>query len=275
MPLSESLRIDIKDGVVELVASVVDPHRDEPETFLAALNERVSEHQYQAMTDWALLDPDDASIATCVECRDSIPEHLKDGMISMGFSPVETEGGGREQRSIFSRFQKRSRTKLDRWRTMYLRAVDISPRLREFEECCVEELQDGALSETAEEGCAVVINAARTCFRLLITPGLKGLESLEGAIQRERSAKRGRTVFHPAMVRGLSAFTGEALIAEHPQSSWSDDPDEESPLLVVTPGGAIVQTDPEFRVVRFVQKGNKELLTSYLGEVVGQSEHGE
>ncbi len=275
MPFSEALRIDIKDGVVELIASVIDPHQDDADAFLEALQQRLYEHQYQAMTDWALLDPDDASIATCVESRDSLPEQLQDGLISLGFSPVETEGGGRDQRSIFSRFQKRTRAKLDKWRSLYLRAVDISPRLREFEECCVEELEDLPLSEQAEAGSAVVINAARTCFRLLLTPGLKGLESLESAIQKERSSKRGRTVFHPAMIRGLSAFTGETLIAEHPQSSWSDDPDDESPLIVASAGGALVQTDPEYRIVRFVLKGNKELLSTYVEEVVGQSAQGE
>ena len=86
--------------------------RDHPEALLQRVNEVLFDHQYQAMTDPAILNPPDLPLASCLVSRDPLPDSFKDGLLSLGFTPVETEAGGRADRSLFSRFQK-ARTKLD------------------------------------------------------------------------------------------------------------------------------------------------------------------
>lgn len=261
----------MKEGVVELTASLQDPHRDESDSFLVDVSERLFDHQYQAMTDPTILDPDNLELATCVVSRTPIPEPLKDGLISLGFGPVETDGGGRQDRSIFSRFAKNKRATLDKWRTPYLRARDVSPGLATFEEALIEETPQGSYADIAESGSQVLADAARTCFRQLVTPGLESLGHLERLILQQRSGARGRMVLHPAAVRALTCFVGETLRIEAPASRWNDDEDADSPLLVQIPGGATVATDPEFRVVKFVVRGAKEMLTTYVETVLGQA----
>ncbi len=243
MPLEEGLLIAVKDGVVELTASLVDPHRDTPDGLVDAVNERIFEHQYQAMTDPTILDPENLALATCVVSRSPIPEPLKDGLISLGFQPVETEGGGREDRSMFSRFSRNKRSTLDKWRTGYLRPGDVSETL---------------------------VDAARTCFRQLIAPGLESLGALERHIVQERSQTRGRMVFHSAAVRALTSFVVQTLVTEAPDTSWSDEDGADGALLVRGPSGRVVATDPEFRVVKFVVRGSKALLSSYVETVLEQ-----
>jgi hypothetical protein len=268
VPVEEGLLIAVKDGVVELTANVVEPTRDPAESFLQRINEVVFDHQYQAMTDPAILNPPDIQLASCIVSRDPMPDAFKDGLLSMGFAPIETEAGGRSERSLFSRFQKRARSKLDKWRTPYLRAGDASKRLGALEDLLIEEVPSGAFSEIAEDASRAVVNAARTIFRLLIAPGMEGLQGLERTILQERSQAKGRVVLHPAVVRGLTAFTGETARHLAPASAWDD---EDGPLLVDSGRGPPVATDPEFRVVKFVVRGNKELLSSYVESVVSQS----
>ena len=270
MPVEEGLLIAVKDGVVELTASVVEPSRDRAESFLQRVNDVLFDHQYQAMTDPAILNPPDLPLASCLVSRDPIPDGLKDGLLSLGFTPVESEAGGRAERSLFARFQKRSRSKLDKWRTPYLRAGNASKRLGELEDSLIEEVPEGSFAEIAEDASRALINASRTILRLLIAPNLEGLQQLERTILQERGAAKGRMVLHPAAVRGLTAFTGETVRHLAPASRW----DDEGPLLVDSGRGAPVATDPEFRAVKFVVRGNKELLTSYVESVVSQSRGG-
>lgn len=269
MPVEEGLLIAVKDGVVELTANVVEAHRDPPDAFLAAVNETIFDHQYQAMTDPVILNPPETPLASCIVSRDPLPDALKDGLLSLGFAPVESEGGGREQRSLFSRFQKRARSKLDKWRTPYLRARDVSSRLAELEDCLIEEMPAGDYEDSALEQSQVLINAARTVLRMLLAPGMEGLSQLERMISQEKTNLRGRMVLHPSFVRGLTAFTGESIRSVAPDSRWSGDSD--APFHVDDGRGSPVATDPEFRVVKFVVRGNKELLTSYVETVVGQA----
>jgi hypothetical protein len=202
--------------------------------------------------------------------RDPLPDTFKDGLLSLGFTPVETEAGGRADRSLFSRFQK-ARTKLDKWRTPYLRAGNASKRLGELEDSLIEEVPEGDITEVAHEAAKAVVDAARTILRVLIAPNMEGLQQLERTILQERSQTKGRLVLHPAAVRGLTAFTGETIRHLAPRSRWDDD---DGPLLVDSGRGAPVATDPEFRAVKFVVRGNKELLTSYVESVVSQSRGG-
>jgi hypothetical protein len=268
MPVEEGLLIAVKDGVVELTANVVEPERDQPEPFVQRINELLFDHQYQAMTDPAILNPPDLPLASCIVSRDPLPDALKDGLISLGFTPIESEGGGRAERSLFSRFQKRSRSKLDKWRASYLRAGDASQRLGELEESLIEEVPEGSYAEISEDACRALSNAARTIFRLLVAPNLEGLQQLERTLLQERAQAKGRLVLHPAAVRGLTAFAGETARNLLPESRWDED---EGPLLVDSGRGAPVATDPEFRAVKFVVRGNKELLSSYVESVVSQS----
>ncbi len=270
MPLEEGLLIAVKDGVVELTASLVDPHADSAQAFVAAVNERIFEHQYQAMTDPTILDPDNLALATCVVSRSPIPEPLKDGLISLGFTPVETEGGGREDRSMFARFSRNKRSTLDKWKTGYVRPQDASATLGSFEECLIEDTPRGEYVDILAEGGQAVVDASRTCFRQLIAPGLESLGALERHILQERSQVRGRMVFHSAAVRALTSFVVQTLVTEAPDTSWSDAEDADGALLVRGPGGHDVATDPEFRVVKFVVRGSKALLSSYVETVLEQ-----
>lgn len=271
MPIEDGLLIGMKDGVVELTATLARPQQDGAEDFAAALGERLFEHQYQVMTDATILDPEDLRVASCLICRDPIPDPLRDGLLSLGFQPVESDGGGREERSLFARFGRSRRSKLDKWRLVYSRARDISPKLSALEDCLVDEVPSGELPEVAEAASRVLIDAARTCLRLLLTPSSASLGELERALLAERGAGRGRLVLHPAMVRALAAFTGEALRRESREAHWSDDPDDDAPLHIVTEDGSDLGTDPEFRVVKFVARGRKEMLSTYVEDVLMQA----
>lgn len=270
MPLKPGTLLSCKDGVVELTAEVVDGERDRPETLIEAIRERIAEDQYEIMTDPAILDPDSLAVASCVVSRDPLPPGVHDGLISLGFEPAATEQGGQEESSLFSRFQKRSRTRLDRWRTMYLRARDLTPRLEELEASLIEELPEGELAEIAEDAAQLVVDGARTFFQALLRPDLSGLESLETLILADRATKKGRWVLHPKAVRALAAFAGEAIRGEAPQTEWTED--EEAPLHVTVPGGVIVRSDPQVRVVALVTQGRKAALGEYARSVIQQSQ---
>ncbi len=181
---------------------------------------------------------------------------------------MESEAGGRADRSLFSRFQKRTRSKLDKWMTPYLRAADVSERLGELEESLIEDVPEGDLGDVADAASRALADAVRTIFRLLISTDLEGMRQLERALLQERAQAKGRLVLHPSAVRALTAFTGETIRRLAPASRWDAD---EGPLLVDSGRGAPVASDPEFRAVKFVVRGNKELLTAYVDSVVTQS----
>ncbi len=271
MPLAEGVLLGIKDGVVEMTATITEPHRDEPQEFGVAVSQRVAAHQYQAMTDWAIMDPPTFAIASCVLSRDPFAPGLKDSLLSLGFIPIDTETGATEERSMFTRLQKPRRTKLEKWRTMFLRANDLSPRIAEFEEILIEDMPEGRISEISSEASQILIDVARTSLKMLLAPTFESVQQLERLIVQERAAKKGRLVFHPAVVRAMSGFLAETIMRAAPNTTWSDDPDDESPLLVEAPRGGVVRSDPEFRVVNFVIKGAKELMSSYIEGVLRQS----
>lgn len=270
MPLDDALLLAMKHGVVELTVPVSAPETDEPEAFGFAVRDLLIEHQYQVMTDPTILDPDDLEVATCLESRDPLPEVLQDVLLSLGFTPLASEAGGEQGHSLFSRFQKRQRTKLDRWRLVYARAKDLSPALEGFEECLIEEAPEGPLAEVADAASEALQDAARTYLRVLVAPGLEGIRALERRILEARGSARGRWVLHPAVVRAVAAFTGESARTLAPGTRWVDDPEGE-PLWVTTQRGQQVRTDPEFRVVQLVARGNKALLSSYLQSVTAQT----
>lgn len=263
--------IGIKDGVVEMTATITDPHKDDPHDFGVAVSQRVAAHQYQAMTDWAIMDPPTFSIASCVLSRDPFGPGLKDALLSLGFIPIDTETGATEERSMFARLQKARRTKLEKWRTMFLRASDLSPRLAEFEEILIEDMPDGRISVISTEASSILVDVARTSLKMLLAPTFESVQQLERLIVQERAAKKGRLVFHPAVVRALTGFVVETLMRAAPNTTWSDDPDDDSPLLVAAPRGGVVRSDPEFRVANFVIKGAKEMMSAYIEGVLRQS----
>lgn len=263
--------IAVKEGVVEMTATIADPHKDVAEPFAESVAARVYAHQYQAMTDHAILDPPNMALASCMISRDPLAAPIKDALISLGFVPIDTEAGGTEERSMFARFQKPRRTRLEKWRSMYLRAGDLSQRLGELEDILIEEVPEGPIPEISSEASNALVNAARTTLKILLAPNFECVGQLERLIVTERSSKKGRLVLHPAVVRALAGFVAETIIHAAPRSRWSDDPDDESPLQVEAPRGGIVRSDPEFRVVNFVIKGAKEMLSTYIEGVLRQS----
>lgn len=276
MPLLEGLQLGMKEGTVELCATLHEPHRDEPQAFVQAVAARIFEHQYLAMTDPAILDPEDLKVASCVVSRDPLPDGLKNGLTSLGFAPDDVDAGGRESASMFSRLARgKQRAGLDKWRTPYLRAVEVSERLHALEESLIEEAPIGPYAEISDEGAAALASGFRTAFRGLIAPGLKGLSDFERAFASERGRVKGRLILHPAFVRSITCFVIATFFVEAQGTTFGDEDADEAPLLVPTRRGGLVQTDPELRVVRFVARGNKELLSSYVEGVVNQSEDAE
>jgi hypothetical protein len=271
LPIQEGVLIACKSGVVELTISVVDPERDEAEAFAAEVNARLFDHQHQVMSDPTILDPDDLAVATALVSRDPLPEPLRGALRSLGFEAVEGEGGGVEERSMFSRFQKTRRSKLDKWLTPYLRARDVSPRLAMLEELLIDEAPSGPLTEIGAEASEVFVRAAEDALHLELSPSFEALGRVEKQLLQERAQRRGRLVLHPAAVRALACFTGESIRAAAPRTRWAEDLDDDAPLWVHAPKGGIVRTDPVFRVVNFVAKGSKEMLTSYVESVLRQS----
>ena len=272
MPLQDSLLISVAQGVVELTATLVEPHRDDPSSFGEALQARLAEHQHQAMTDDSIMG-EDLALASCVVCRDPIPDTLKESLLSSGFTPQDTPGGAQPSRSLFGRIgASKQRSRLEKWVIHYLRSAEIDPQLGGLESTLIDELPEGSLADTAEEGARLVIDGARTFFRLLLTARLESLEALEQHIDRLRRQKRGRWVVHPAAVRALAAYTTAVIFGLAPKTQWNDDEDD-NPVWVQTRSGRAVATDPEYRVVEFVRRGLRSSLSDYVKDVVRQSEN--
>ncbi len=268
MPLQDGVLLGMKDGVVELTATVIEPTRDSPQSFLEAVNGAIFQHQYQLMTDPAILDPADLDVATCVVCRDTLPEPLKDALLSLGFAPVDSEGGGRDQSSMFDRFSRGKRAKLDKWRTPYLRAKDLSERMGAWEEALIDEVPEGPLEAICADAARVLADATRTHLRVLVAPSLDGLKQLERQFLQERARAKGRLILHPLAVRALACFTAATLEELAPYIEWTDEDD--APLWVTTEAGSTVRTDPAYRVVKLVARGNRELLSSYVQTVLAE-----
>ena len=271
MPLQDGLLIAVKDGVVELQANLVEPHRDEPSEFGQALQQRLAEHQYQAMTDDAIMG-EDLALASCVVCRDPVPDILKEPLVSCGFSPEATPSGGRLPKSLFGRWgSAKQRSRLEKWSVRYARSAEVDDDLGAFEAALIEELPEGMMFETADERANLVIDAARTYFRILLAPRIESLQTLERHIDKLRRRRRMRWVLHPSAVKALAAYASLCILASAADTQWSEDPDDENPLWVQAQGGLRIETDPEYRIVEFVRRGLRSSLGDYAVEVIHQS----
>lgn len=272
MSLEDGVLIACKEGVVELTATITDPSRDDPETLGVQISNRIFEHQYQVMTDPAILNPLNLRVATTVLSREPFSAPIKEVLVGLNFTPIDSESGAREERSLFSRLQRPRRVaKLEKWRTMYLRAEEVSSRLGELEETLVDEVPRGTIAAIMDEGSDALIRGTRTYLKTLLAPSFESLGQLERLLVQERASLRGRLVLHPAFVRAIACFLVRIVQQAAPSSTWSDDPEDASPFHVEAPGGGIVRSDPEFRVVSFVAKGSKALLTAYVESVLRQS----
>lgn len=271
MPIQDGVLIACKNGVVELTATITEPQRDEPETFARAAALRVYEHQLQVMTDPTILDPDNLAVASVVESRDPLGPALHQALASVGFEAIDTEGGAVEERSLFSRLSGKRRSKLDKWRAMFLRASDVSPKLAELEAELLAAIPNGPLPERAERCAEVLVETVADVLGLRLELGHEGLGQLERSLLQLRARTPGRLVLHPIAVRAIAAFAGESVRVKAPSTAWSAEPDDPSPLWVAAPRGTIIRTDPEYRVAAFVARGSKEMLTSYVESVLRQS----
>lgn len=272
MGLKRELILACHPSSVELVAEVDEAGIGDVPSFVSALRERLSEHQYQIMTDPTILYPEDLAVVSTLVSRDPIAPAAKDALLSLGFTPVGTEAPVEGERSLFSRFSRgKKRSQLDKWQSPYLRAKDLSERLGAWEAALFEEMPRTPLHLCHEEAARILADNVRTVFRVLIAPSFEGLEALESTILKERASSRGRWVLHPAAVRSLAAFVAAALQHEASQTRWSTEDTEPSTLLIRAPGGAFVESDPELRVIRFVREGRGALLSEYARKVVEQS----
>ena len=271
MPLQDGLLIAVKDGVVELTATLVEPHRDEPVSFGSALADRLAEHQYQAMTDDSIVG-EDLALASCIVCRDPVPDPLKEPLVSCGLAPQQVEAGGRAPRSMFGRLGgTKQRARLEKWSVAYARSRDLDPSLAAFEADLADALPDGDLIETAGAGVRLVVQACRAHFGLSTVPNIDGLDQLERRLDGLRRRSRARWILHPRAVRALAAFTAQCILSEAPQTCWSPDSDDDNPLWVRTGHGPPVATDPEYRVVQLVRRGLRASLSEYVADVVRQA----
>lgn len=271
MALREGVLLAVKGGLVELTAEVAGTAGLAAEDFAREVRDRVFEHQYQIMTDPAILDPDSVSVASCVVSRDPLPGPFHDALASLGFAPAESEGGGQEEHSIFQRLvaSRARRSKLDKWRAPYLRARDVSPRLAALEAELLEQMPEGDLGEIAEEAAGALVRGFAEHLRARLGFGVDGLRAMESRLIEERAQAKGRLVLQPAFVRAMAAFTGESARAEAPDSAWAGDEDE--PLNIQASGGLVVRTDPELRVVQLVAQGRKAALSEYVERCLSQS----
>ncbi len=271
MPLKTANVIAIKGDRVELVAEIVDGARDAPEALLDLIRQRLSEHRAEICTDRAILDPDSLSVASVIVSRDALgPAHHK-SLETLGLSPAETEGGAAEQSSVFGGMfgAKNRRSKLDRWIVPYLRARDLSPRLARFEAILLDAVPPGPVADVADPATDALIEAAREALRLDLEPGIAGLTLLEDTILRERATRPGRWVLQPAAVIAIAAFTGASIHTQARDTAWTDD--EDAPLHIQAPRGAVVRSDPVSRVIDLVARGRQALLRDYAESVVRQS----
>lgn len=271
MPLKPANVIAVKGDRVELVAEIVDGARDEPQALLALVRDRLADHRLEILTDPAILDPDGVSVASVIVSRDALSPVHHQGLESLGLSPSETEAGATEQSSLFGGVfgAKSRRSKLDRWMVPYYRARDLSVRLGRFESLLLEEVPPGPVADVADPAIDALIAAAAAVWRLELQPGLEGLTALEDTILRERASKPGRWVLQPAAVIALAAFTGASIHTLARETAWTDD--EDAPLHICAPRGAVVRSDPISRVVDLVAHGRQALLRDYAESVVRQS----
>lgn len=266
MPLDDAQLLAVKNGVVELTVPIRSPEMDGPEAFGASVHALLLDHQFQVMTDPTILDSDELNAATCLESRDPLPAPLTEVLLSLGFEAISSEGGGRPEASLFSKFKRRQRTKLDRWRLLYRRASALSQGLGVFESALVEQALEGDFAEVGSAAAELVRTAAREAFGIRIEPGMDGSIALERRILEARRSERGRWVLRAEAVRAVAAFMGESILVDAPGTRWVNTAEGEA-LWVVDGAGHTVRTDPEFRVVQFVTRGRKALLSAYLESV--------
>lgn len=271
VPFDDARLLAMNNGVVELTAAVSAPERDARASFGDEVRQLLLDHQYQIMTDPAILAGDNLKVATVIESRDPLPEPLHDALATLGFSPLAPETGGDPPAPLLSRFQKRQRSRLDRWRTVYQRAADVSKRLALLEDHLIDEVPEGAWSEISARASHALIRGARTHLQLVLSPDRASLGRLEHALLEEWGGQRGHLVLHPAFVRSLAGFLAETFITEAPRTAWSPEPEDDGPLWVRFGHGLPIRTDPEFRVFLFVLRGPRASLDQYVNAVLAQS----
>ncbi len=266
MPFESDHQLVCRQNTVELTVNWTAPHLDSPDSLAEQVHQILFQHQMQFMLDSTLLDPDQLEAATAIICRSSVPEELKDPLLSLGFSPQATESGGREQGGLFQRFSRNRRSGLDKWLFGFERAAQKSEALGAFEASLIEDLSEYTLCEDVlTYGSQALANAARTCFRTLLNPDLEGLRQLESLMLAQSGSSQHKWVLHPAAVLGLSCFVSQAMLDGVPGVVLGED--EEGELRLNIPySDQIVQSDPEYRVVQFVCKGRRASLSSYAQE---------
>lgn len=255
VPLEEGLVIAVRGGVLELTASLRHPDED-PEPLAVAVDERLREHRYLAMTDAQLVDSEDVRVASVIGCREPIPEPVQSKLLELGLTPETTESGGRKG-GWLGRALGRRPVRLDRWRLDYARAADLRPELAAFESLCAEAAEEH--DPLSPEMASLVVRAAATSFGVDLAANAAGVNVLEQALDLKPQP---RLVMQPEAVAALAAFLTEAIRAEHPGAEV--DPDGDWPLLIPRVGAPPIGTDPVFRVVEYVRVGSRAGMSTYL-----------
>jgi hypothetical protein len=268
MPLRSATQLRMRGEVVELVSELVDHAQDTPESLAAAARARVVEHQIEAMTDDAILDPPGLDVASVLESRDVLPDPLRAALASVGLEPLSSESGGAEDGAFAGLFAAKKRGRLDRHGARFVRLAHVSSKLGALEDALTDAPWRAPLVDGAEALAEALREAA--IAHLGLDPRRDLVEALEGVLLRARAERPGRWVVHPALVRAIGAELGERLRDEAPDTAWAED-DDEAPLHVAVEGGLVVRTDPAYRVVDLVVRGRAASLSEYLARVVRQS----
>lgn len=262
MPFRNEVFIACRPGQIELVTEVIEPHGIPGEAFAPAVQNACLRHQWDLMTDPALLSPPDLKAYSVIQARDPFAPEQRQALAQLGYD--EQQSHSPDGPSLFARIRKRKRTHLDRWRLPFLRADATNPWLAALE------------TEALHVSTTDPASAAAHFVRQVATAGLElsediaGLRAFERHVLQSAQPGAGRTIIHPALVREIVAFW--LRVAEGYAAKIEATDDDEAPILFH--GRAqTVATDPEFRVLQFVQRGHRALLSDYLEDLARQANH--
>jgi hypothetical protein len=255
-----------------MIAELLRCEEDDPKHLRQQIETRLFEHQLELMTDATLIDPADMSAVSSFVSRDTMPPAVESILHEFGLSETEQSSPRRNQSSNWigrlTTSKKNSRSHLQKWSLRYLRAHDFSRELGAVEsELEAQDFSDSH-SDPVEFLKAALAKHMKTRMR---APEIDALIEFENALLEATGNPRRPWILLASSVRCITEFVANVIQFHAPETHWSENGEEDQPLYVQTGDRQIVRTDPALRVVRFINKGTKALLSDYAKHVIRQS----